>query len=451
MCAAALVVSARLLRPLTARRLLTSAAGLGVAELPPRLPSVRPWVPGHHQRGSFATDVEYRDRAPVDAHYVSDQPDVEQPRRLFRRFPVGVGGRLALVAPAGVREVDVGVGALEEICVEVTSDSGDIQSLATFDFAESSGAVSAVGMAAASAPAGAALHMKAWVPERFCSVDITAEGAAVAVRSVIEASLRVHSGGGDVKLGTVRASDAEVSTGGGALDGAITAYTVAVATGGGPLQLKRLVGRRVELDSAGGDVGLRVVYGDDIVVRSGGGAVTINSAKISESGVVHSGGGAVNVLGADGRLTLRSGGGNVEVQMHAEAQSVDIDSGGGSVGVALPTDCAFRLRAAAGGGVVLEEGITVEGRVEGDEVEGVASVRGAALGRKAQAVAGYSWREAGMEELLRQQEPAGDPSAAGGALVVEAGEGRAAFRVQSWMDSLAKKFAAPKEEEADSS
>lgn len=60
-------------------------------------------------------------------------------------------------------------------------------------------------------------------------------------------------------------------------------------------------------------------------------------------------------------------------------------------------------------------------------------------------LAGYSWREAGMEELMRQQQPDSEAAAPGGSLLVEAGAGTVAFRVQSWMDSLAKKFAAPKE------
>jgi len=91
----------------------------------------------------------------------------------------------------------------------------------------------------------------------------------VQVQSVIEAALRIRSGGGDVALGSVRASDAAVETSGGALTGSITAFSVDVDTGGGAVALKRLVGRKAEIRSRGGDVELNVVYGDSVNISSG--------------------------------------------------------------------------------------------------------------------------------------------------------------------------------------
>lgn len=67
----------------------------------------------------FATDVEYRDRAPVDAHFVSNAPDVTLPGRLYRRFEVAVGSAIRVAVPSAVSTVDVKVGHLEEIGVEV--------------------------------------------------------------------------------------------------------------------------------------------------------------------------------------------------------------------------------------------------------------------------------------------------------------------------------------------
>lgn len=98
-----------------------------VAALSADLSSLLCWPPRERR---LATDVEYRDRAPTDAFFVSDAPDVTAPGRIYRRFPVGVGSRLVLSGlPRVVTSVDVRVGHLEEIAVQVLHPPSPIDSL----------------------------------------------------------------------------------------------------------------------------------------------------------------------------------------------------------------------------------------------------------------------------------------------------------------------------------
>jgi len=266
---------------------------------------------------SMATDVEYRDRVTADPYYVSDSPDVTAPGHLYRRFSVGVGSALRVVLPASVSAVDVKVGQLEEIAVQVVS--GRKESLGTmFSVLKTDNRVDVTATQAQEQGLEGAT-VECFVPERFCSIYITAVGAAVHVKSVIEAALKVSSGGGEVALGTIRASDAHVKTGGGALSGSITAYNVGLDTGGGAVRLKRLVGRKVAVESAGGAVDLKVVYGDHVTICSGGGDTTINSMKVSEFGEVHTQGGSFKVLGADGTASVSTDGGVAEVVRHGSS------------------------------------------------------------------------------------------------------------------------------------
>ena len=68
----------------------------------------------------LATDVEYRDRAPVDLHFVSGKPDRTEPGLLYRCFPTPVGSSLKVALPnTAIASIYVEVGHLEEIAVEV--------------------------------------------------------------------------------------------------------------------------------------------------------------------------------------------------------------------------------------------------------------------------------------------------------------------------------------------
>ena len=97
-----------------AKRLVTGSSGPSFALVHginfPKLAGSR-WL---------ATDVEYRDRAPVDLHFVSGKPDQTEPGLLYRCFPTPVGSSLKVALPnTAITSIDVKVGHLEEIAIEV--------------------------------------------------------------------------------------------------------------------------------------------------------------------------------------------------------------------------------------------------------------------------------------------------------------------------------------------
>lgn len=63
----------------------------------------------------------------------------------------------------------------------------------------------------------------AWIPERFCGVDLQSRGGSIRIQSVTEASARASSSGGDMDVGTIKGTDAAFDTGGGSLTGTVTA------------------------------------------------------------------------------------------------------------------------------------------------------------------------------------------------------------------------------------
>jgi hypothetical protein len=68
--------------------------------------------------------------------------------------------------------------------------------------------------------------VEAFIPERYCSLDIVTRGGNVQTAGVTEALYRVRSGGGDVTVGKVRATHAAVDSGGGSVSGSLTASGV---------------------------------------------------------------------------------------------------------------------------------------------------------------------------------------------------------------------------------
>jgi len=293
------------------------------------------------------------------------------------------------------------------------------------------------------------LSLTAWIPERFCGVNITGQALDVYLQSVVEAAVSISTSGGAVSVGSIKATDAAITTGGGSLTGSgITAYSVEIDTAGGALALKRLVGREIRAATGGGGAELGVVYGDRVSLSAGGGAVSINSIKVADGCAVESGGGAVAIDGLDGAAAIVSGGGRVEVQMHAEARSAEIDSGGGDVSVSVPSGCAFELEASGGRGVRLGPGLRVDGEASPKAARGTLTAPSQPReggGRGHGAASGNSWREAGLWELKRiraPEEAAREEKATRGRLRVDAGAGEAAFDARSWMDSIAQRFAA---------
>jgi hypothetical protein len=68
----------------------------------------------------MATDVGYKDRVPIDLHYVSGKQGQTAPGRLYRCFPTPIGSSFKVaLSSLAIKSIDIKVGLLEEIAVEV--------------------------------------------------------------------------------------------------------------------------------------------------------------------------------------------------------------------------------------------------------------------------------------------------------------------------------------------
>ena len=65
--------------------------------------------------------------------------------------------------------------------------------------------------------------MTAWMPERFCSLEVLSAGGDVTLDGLTEASVCIDTAGGSLSAGKVKATSADITTAGGELTGSITA------------------------------------------------------------------------------------------------------------------------------------------------------------------------------------------------------------------------------------
>mmetsp|Transcript_152 Transcript_152/g.336 ORF Transcript_152/g.336 Transcript_152/m.336 type:complete len:373 (-) Transcript_152:375-1493(-) len=198
-------------------------------------------------------------------------------------------------------------------------------------------------------------RLEVTAPEKWISYDIESKGGApVHVSKVVEASLAVRSHGGDVELGAVRAYSAHVHTMGAARCGALrgnelSGSNVELRTGRGAIDLKRLIGQRVQVELHNAPLRVGALYAENIVVHTGGAAVDIGTLDCSgHEANIETEGGKISVNSLDGNANLFSRGGDVEVHLHAKIGSVRIASSGGTVRVAVSpqSTVAVAVRAA---------------------------------------------------------------------------------------------------------
>lgn len=188
------------------------------------------------------------------------------------------------------------------------------------------------------------LRLEARGPSRFFTVEATTGGGSVAVEVVQEGSLRLRTGGGSIAVPKVKAFDAHLDSAGGAITGAVTGVDVRLHSGGGSVRLKSLVGKSVEVVSGGGPVTLGACYADKLDVHSGGGPVHITNIDCrGGQAALRTAGGPVTIDSLDGNCVIESQGGNVQVQLHDNAGSVSVESGGGDIQLFLSPGAAGRL------------------------------------------------------------------------------------------------------------
>lgn len=190
--------------------------------------------------------------------------------------------------------------------------------------------------------------LRVTIPPRFCGVDVTlgAAGASASISSIVEATLRVRTNGGDIELGSIKGASVDVDTNGGAIRARTVSADTRARTNGGSMTMSgKLVGSLVYVDTApGGSFMGESIFGDKININTGGGAVHAKSLRVSEIGVVRSDGGRIDVGGVEGAgeemIALDSGGGDINVKFAERVHIVHVNSRGGTIEASFPSGFA---------------------------------------------------------------------------------------------------------------
>eukprot|EP00899_Mesostigma_viride_P016312 jgi/Mesvir1/24682/Mv21974-RA.1 len=198
---------------------------------------------------------------------------------------------------------------------------------------------------------GPAVKVDAHVPSHCCDVKVVSSGH-VFISELTQADLSVASGGGDIKMGKVKANRIDAASGGGRITADQLTGSCEIFSQGGDVHLKTVIGTKMKFESGGGSLNLSSLYGEQLAVDSAGGPVIVEVLHVSGRSDISTSGGPVLIGGMDGRLTVTSGGGDVVVHMDANARDLEIISQGGSVSVVLPhTHSGFDVLIKAKGGV----------------------------------------------------------------------------------------------------
>ena len=337
------------------------------------------------------------------------------------------GGALRIELPFAARVVvRTHAASFEEVAVELSSAAtartgstlavGRDEAANEVSVATSGATVSAAGDEVDVVPEDLPL-VRAWVPERFCSVAVVSPGGDVEVQGVREADLRVEGPARRVSVGSAKGGAFVARAGAGGVRAASLAADVCVEVAdGGAVELERVVGNAVEVACAGGEVDIGTLYAPRLELHTSGGDVRVRHADMRErdgssardgscTARVDTGGGSVCFDGIDGSLDVRTGGGGAVLRANAGCGELALDTGGGDADVlidpqALPCACAVDGE----GGVRVDAALLLEGGMlsetvasdgahggmgESDGAGGVEQVRvGAGLHTRGQGVVG---------------------------------------------------------------
>ncbi|BDA50517.1 hypothetical protein COCOBI_16-1930 [Coccomyxa sp. Obi] len=216
----------------------------------------------------------------------------------------------------------------------------------------------------------------AWIPERFCSAEVSSEGGDVEVAAIKEGELVVYSGqrqfpltfqmpesglalaerrwhapkpGGRVSLKSISATSIDVFTCGGDLTGgSLVAGDMDLDTSGGNVEARRLMGNYVRVSaesrdapsSTSGAVSVGAVYADTLHLSSGGRNISIEELNTKDAFVRCPGAGGISIRSLSGTCVLTTAGQEqsaaISVNLSGTAGTVVACSGGAPISFNLP-------------------------------------------------------------------------------------------------------------------
>ena len=171
-----------------------------------------------------------------------------------------------------------------------------------------------------------------------------------------ETRAEVHTGGGSIKLYSLR-GPAEAKT------------------SGGPIEVEGLKGS-LEANTSGGPIHVREVTGDASLATSGG---PISVEALDGNLRAHTSGGAIRIDGVTGYVEAKTSGGGVHVTYsRGDRRGGVIESSGGGIEVALDPTVNLNLDASTSGGSVTSD-LAVTGEVKHSSLHGSIGSGGEAL------------------------------------------------------------------------
>lgn len=282
-------------------------------------------------------------------------------------FAVAPGSSLRVALPrVACVEVHTHPSSYEEVCVELPERGAAVSA--------EGNVVSVTASKSESESAAAVTLLRAWVPERFCSVAIDAPGALVKIEGVREADVRVSGPAQALTLGSVRGGAFSARAVGDVQVRSLSA-DVDVHTQGGAVRLHRMVGNAVSVHTGGGDVDVDTLYAPRVSIASAGGSITLEHADLRRRGgssdasadadcesgsVIDSSGGGVTIGGLDGSAALRTGGGALSLRANKGAGAVTVDTADGDAELLVdPEALPCHLETHGEGTLALDEALEV--------------------------------------------------------------------------------------------
>ena len=334
---------------------------------------------------------------------------------LFASAVVAPGTRIRVDTPGKTRvSVHTGPPGLFAVSAEPPVGSG----ASPLDWRPIAG-----GWAVTSAGVSALQQLRVWVPERFHSVSVTT-GGCVSVDRITEGDVDVNLTAADAHalLGNLKCGNIHLRTQGGNITASLlSGEALGLHSAGGMLKCERVVGRRVALVTADGEMEVNVALVHRI--RAVGRHIRMNTLRVSaHARLLSPASGDIHLRAVDGEpdaaLHVHSGGGALDVGLEAPAETfgaMHLSSGGGRIMLAVPAEWSAPVRCVSG---------VVDGSRVANHNLAIPHDPAAFRSRKAAAA-----RHQGASHMVHA------PAAAQAAgIAVDAGHGAVTLRLRSWLD-----------------
>jgi DUF4097 and DUF4098 domain-containing protein YvlB len=186
----------------------------------------------------------------------------------------------------------------------------------------------------------------------------------------------VKTSGGSIDLGDLGGT-VDARTSGGSIETGRLGGHATLKTSGGSITINGALGR-VDARTSGGSIRIGDTAGP-VDARTSGGSITL--ARVKGNVYAHTSGGGITIDEASGSIDASTSGGSIKAQISGPITADSkLSTSGGNVTISVAPGVSFELDArASGGGVSSDLPITVQGRLDDNELRGKINGGGAKL------------------------------------------------------------------------